>query len=79
MPASRFVWDGRAEVQTVWRGGLVNASLLDLINAAFDKSGTDVEEQAGLVDLIEKAMVDHNGVLSTVDDLPVRVRRLLAL
>lgn len=79
MPASRFVWDGRAEVQTVWRRGLVNAALLDLINAALDRSGTDVEEQEGLVDLIEKAMVDHNGVLSTVDDLPVRVRRLLAL
>jgi len=79
MPASRFVWDGRAEVQTVWRRGLVNAALLDLINAALDRSGTDVEEQEGLVDLIEKAMVDHNGVLSTVDDLPVRARRLLAL
>lgn len=79
MPTSRFVWDGLPEMQTVWRGGLVNAALLDLINAALDRSGTDVEEQAGLVDLIEKAMVDHNGVLSTVDDLPVRVRRLLAL
>lgn len=79
MPASRFVWDSPVEMQTVWRGGLVNAALLDLINAALDRSGTDVEEQAGLVDLIEKAMVDHNGVLSTVDDLPVRVRRLLAL